>query len=144
MFDGDLRPNDLASNSAKATFGMYINDTHFGWLNDTLRISKSDLVERALEKQLRDGGSNGRDSSLNVSEVDEAAEDAEWASRAMHVGEILESGVPFCNAGMPLGDPETCQAGECYEMIVLTTIKYLYYQTYIYTSRGLSFYFDQC
>ena len=33
---------------------------------------------------------------------------------------------------------------ECYEMIVLTTIKYLHYQTYIYsTSRGLSFYFDK-
>ena len=116
MFDGDRRANDIASNSAKATFGMYISETKFGWLNDTKRISHQDLVEMKLRTQLSEDALmvDSENGGAAVSTVNATSTAAGMAAAVVgagkHVGEVLESGVPFCNAGVPLGDPETCQA----------------------------------
>ena len=122
MYDGDQRHNDVASNSAQAQLGMHVNDTVFGWLNDTQRLNRQSLVAREVQKQLHqdaanqneggdtlDGTSAGRHNNSVVSTL---PSDEEWLSKAAHNGEVLESGVPFCNAGwgLGLGDPETCQA----------------------------------
>ena len=52
IYDGDQRHNDVASNSAQAQLGMHVNDSLFGWLNDTQRLDRQSLVARELKKQL--------------------------------------------------------------------------------------------